>query len=82
MWYCPSYPYVIFFQFMLTCVILTPVQKQRIVQAKPMGGMVQWVVHLTRNVSVVGSNLIKGPYCLVLAGSRNGFARDFTIELN
>ena len=43
-------------------------------------------------VEVVGSSPIKGlrcfieqeklyPYCLVLVGSRNGFERDFTIEL-
>ena len=53
----------------------------------------QWVARLTRNLEVVGSSPIKAPrcfleqetycpYCLVLVGSRNGFARDFTIELN
>ena len=53
--------------------------------------MAQWVAHLTRNVEVVGSSPNKGPvvsfskkhypYCLVLVDSRNGFERDFTIEL-
>ena len=48
-------------------------------------------LHLTRYVEVVGSSPIKGPHsffeqetlplCLVLIGSRNGFERDFTIEL-
>ena len=53
-----------------------------------MGGMVQWVVRLTRNVEVVGSRHHQRhleqetlPYCLVLIGSRNGFEHDFTIEL-
>ena len=49
----------------------------------------QWVARLTRNVEVVSSSPIKGnrcfleqeTYCLVLIGSRNGFERDFTIEL-
>ena len=51
----------------------------------------QWVARLTRNVEVVGSSPIKKPplfpwarnypYCFVLVGSRNGFERDFTIEL-
>jgi len=43
---------------------------------------------LTLNVEAVGSkapvvSLSKklNPYCLVLVGSRNGFERDFTIEL-
>ena len=52
-------------------------------------GVAQWVARLTRNVEVVGSSPINGtqskklyPYCLVLVGSRNGFERDFTIELN
>ena len=54
-------------------------------------GVAQWVARLTRNVEVVGSSHIKGPrcfleqetlpLCLVLVGSRNGFERDFTIEL-
>ena len=53
--------------------------------------MAQCVARLTRNVEVVGSSHIKGPrcfleqetlpLCLVLVGSRNGFERDFTIEL-
>ena len=53
--------------------------------------MAQWVARLTRNVEIVGSSPIKAPvvslskklypYCLVLGGSRNGFERDFTIEL-
>ena len=53
------------------------------------GGVAQWVARLTRKVEVVGSSPIQGrryfieqeayPYCLV--GSRNGFERDFTIEL-
>ena len=49
-------------------------------------GVAHW---LARNVSVVGSSPIRGPrcfleqetYCLVPVGSRNGFERDFTIEL-
>ena len=55
------------------------------------GGVAQRVARLTRNVEVVGSSPIKGPlcflhkklyaYCLVLVDSRNGFARDVTIEL-
>ena len=46
----------------------------------------------TRNVEVVGSSAIKGPrcflkqetlpYCLVLFGTKKGFERDYTIELN
>ena len=36
---------------------------------------------LTRNVEVVGSSEKHYPYCLVLVGSRNGFEREFTIEL-
>ena len=46
------------------------------------------VARLTLNVEVVGSkapvvSLSKklNPYCLVLVGYRNGFERDFTIEL-
>ena len=53
------------------------------------GGIAQWVARLTRNVEVVGLSTIKGPrcflelypYCLVLVGFRNGFDRDFTVEL-
>ena len=52
------------------------------------GGVVHSVAHLTRNVEVVGSSPVKvplskklHPYCLVLVGFRNGFERDFTIEL-
>ena len=29
------------------------------------GGVAQWVVRLTRNVEVVGSNPIKGPRCFL-----------------
>ena len=51
--------------------------------------MEKWVAVLTRYVEVMGSikdpfvSLSKKlcPYCLVLVGSRNGFERDFTIEL-
>ena len=53
--------------------------------------MAQWVALLTRIEEVVGSMSInapvvplgKKPYacCLVLVRSRNGFERDFTIEL-
>ena len=56
------------------------------------GGVAQWVTRLTSNVEVGGSSPIKGPvgsltkklypYCLVLVGSRNGFEREFTIEIN
>ena len=50
----------------------------------------QWIARLTRNVEVVGSSPINcfieqetlPLYCLVLVGSRNGFERDFTIQLN
>ena len=54
------------------------------------GGVAQWVAHLTHNVEVIGSSSTKGPrcflekklypYCLVLAGSRNGFKLDITIK--
>ena len=54
--------------------------------------MAQRVARITRKLSVEGSNLIKPPtfalskilyhHCLVLVCSRNGFERDFTIELN
>ena len=56
------------------------------------GGVVQWVARLTRNVEVVDSIPIKGPrcfleqetllnaYCFVLVDFRNGFERYFTIE--
>jgi len=50
------------------------------------------VIRLTCNADFVGSSRITGPVvylskklypnCLVLVGSRNGFERDFTIELN
>ena len=51
--------------------------------------MAQWVARLTRNVEswvrapskVVSLSKKLYPYCLVLVGSRNGFERDFTIEL-
>ena len=46
----------------------------------------------TRNVEGLGSSAIKCPrcflkqetlpYCLVMFGTKNGFERDFTIELN
>ena len=55
------------------------------------GGVAQWVARLTHNVEVVGSSPIKAPvvslskklypYCFVLVGTRNGFERDFTIDL-
>ena len=55
------------------------------------GGLVQWVVRLTRNMNGVGSSPSMAPvvsfskkiyhYCLVLVGSMNGFERDFIIEL-
>ena len=56
------------------------------------GGVVQWVVRLTRYLSAVGLSPIKGPrgvslsnklylYWLVLVGSRYGFKCDFTIKL-
>ena len=52
---------------------------------------VLWIARPTRYVEVVGSSPIKAPvisliktfypYCLVPVCSRNGFERDFTIEL-
>ena len=54
-------------------------------QVSVYGGVAQRVGRLTRNVEVVGPSptLSKklNPYWLVLVGSRNGFERDFTIEL-
>ena len=54
--------------------------------------MAQWFASLTRNVEVIATSLCKAPlvslskklypYCLVLVGSRNGFERDITIEVN
>ena len=42
------------------------------------------VIRLYRNRLVASLYHIKNlyPHCLVLVGSRNGFKRDFTIELN
>ena len=61
-----------------------PIYKYR---AQQRDGMAQWVACLTCNVEVPSKapvvSLCKKlyPYCLVLVGSRNGFERDFTIEL-
>ena len=44
------------------------------------GGVVQWV-RVPSNAPVVSLSKKLYPYCLILVGSRNGFERDFTIEL-
>jgi len=51
------------------------------------GGVEQWVARLSSwvrvpsNAPVVSLSKKLYPYCLILVGSRNGFERDFTIEL-
>ena len=39
-------------------------------------------VRAPSKVPVVSLSKKLNPYCVVLVGSRNGFERDFTIELN